>query len=108
MKNKEILSTLYKQSIEIANKILNEEIGILDGARQIDSMRFKIYRETGSFDDEFNMFIGVSSEGDEFPDPKTHQFWNAQELEKIKIEQVKFEANYKDGIQNACHQWHSN
>src|SRR6266478_1920374 len=74
--------------VSVAEQILSHELGIIEGARKLCSLRFDVRAEN---DKDFIFFVGVESETDHLPVGKTQVHWKPTALKEKKEEIEKFE-----------------
>jgi hypothetical protein len=85
--------------VTAAEAILSRELGIIEGARKLSSLRFEVRAE---HDEDFILFVGIDSETDHLPVGKTEAHWNPAVLKGKKMEIEKFEGAIRGRAFQAC------
>lgn len=93
------LTKKINEIIEVANKIIEKKINVVEGIRKIVSLRHSI---NSSQDDLFHFFIAFDSETDHFPIGDVRKNWNKESLEKADKEINKYILDSEDATINAC------
>jgi hypothetical protein len=89
----------HREWVRVAHGILDGSIGIVAGARQFTSLRFRSRTEK---DSDILVFIGIDSESDHLPIGDVRRHWNTEAL-KIKDEELQhYESRVKDRAFRAC------
>ena len=90
----------YKEKIiKIANDILENKIGIIEGARELNHFQFGYNLENNK---SLLFFVGVASETDHLPVDVVREKWNKDAL-LIKDKEIKeVEDYYKNAVTKAC------
>ncbi len=90
---------LNEKIIEVCKKILNEEIGIIAGSRQLVSL-FSQMNDSDNFD--FMLFRVIESETDHLPVGSERKNWNDEALKRKDIEISEYELARKHEVMLAC------
>jgi len=84
MKHKEYIEKNRKRASEVALGMLNGSIQYLEGAIELDSLRFEIGLPEN--DKDFIAFTGIVSEIDHLPIGASRQYWSQEALERHEPE----------------------
>lgn len=90
---------IKQKAVFIAQNIVNESIGLVDGCRQIVSLR--LCQEIRD-DPDFLTIRGFESETDEFPIGEVRKHYNQEALKKLDTELNSYVARVKPIIISAC------
>jgi hypothetical protein len=86
--------------VEIASKMIDGQIGIIDGSRQLSGLYHSV--SNLSFDEDFIVFVAINSETDNLPIGSERQYWADSAL-AMKDEEIKnAELLYKEHALAAC------
>ena len=89
-----------REMVLVAKGILNGDIGIIAGARQLSRLRFHSRTEK---DSDILFFVGIDSETDDLPLGDVRRHWNPEAL-MIKDEELRrYESRLKEQAFRACH-----
>ncbi len=102
MTHEEYLQLQNERVVETAKKLLNNKIGIIEGARILSSLRHDITDETERLDPDFVLFVGIDSETDSLPVGKERRNWAAYALVEKDKEIQQAEDFYRDKVMAAC------
>ena len=86
--------------VEIANGVLVGQIGIIEGARELAHLRWKVTDD--EFDPDFLPFISVDSETDALPIGEERAYWASHALAEKDQEIKRAEDFYREKILAAC------
>ena len=84
----------------IAQGMLDGQVGIIDGSRQLARLSHHI--DVNEFDDDFRAFVGIDSETDDLLVGDARQHWAVDALEKKDAEIEAAEALYRYPALAAC------
>lgn len=87
-------------AVEIAKKILDRRIELLDGVRSLSALRFDVGVQDD--DEDFLSFSSVASEMDNFPGSDQRSMWSIEALQKIDPELKKAQDFYRQEIEKSC------
>lgn len=76
-----------KRLIKVLEKIIADEINLIEGARIIVSLRVRVNLDDSNL---FHFFIAIDSETDHFPLGKVRQNWNKEALSKMDAEMDQY------------------
>jgi Protein of unknown function (DUF2489) len=96
-----IVATNRQKVAQIAQRILDGEVGIIAGARQISALCGG-HVDLDESDPDFRTFVGIDSETDDLPIGDTRRHWAADALQKKDAEIAAAEAFYRDAALAAC------
>jgi hypothetical protein len=99
MRNEEQSTFIRGKVVAICEAILQEEVGIIAGARRLKSLGFEL---CGDHDEDFIAFVTIDSETDHLPVDRERRNWSAEALERKDKEIAEAEALYKDEAFTAC------
>ena len=85
--------------VETAKAVINGDIGIILGSRQIHAYRFDL---ADDLDDDFSLFIGVDSQTDHLPVDEERRNWSSEALSRKDLEIAEAEEFFKDDVLAAC------
>jgi hypothetical protein len=88
------------QVIEIANKVLANQIGIIEGARELAHLRWQVTDD--EFDPDFIPFVAVDSETDALPIGEERVYWASKVLVEKDQEIKEADDFYREKILAAC------
>jgi predicted regulator of Ras-like GTPase activity (Roadblock/LC7/MglB family) len=94
------LEVQSKKVVEIAQDILSNKKGIIEGARLLVSLRPTVTRD--DFDVDFIPFIALTSETDALPVGDEREYWASDALQRKDKEIQEIETAYRDDIFSAC------
>lgn len=87
------------KAVEVASKILDRKIGLIEGVRKLVSLQ----NEMGSANDEdFLVFKGIESETDELPIGEARRNWNEAALKDKDAEIEEYEDKVRTSVFDAC------
>jgi hypothetical protein len=88
------------RALEIANGVLANQVGIIEGARELAHLRWQVTDD--EFDPDFIPFIAVDSETDAFPIGKERAYWASSVLVEKDREIKQADDLYREKILAAC------
>jgi hypothetical protein len=94
------LEAQSKKAVEIAQDILSNKKGLIEGARLLVSLRPTVTHD--EFDPDFIPFIAFVSDTDNLPVGKEREFWASDALLMKDNEIQKVEGLYRDKVITAC------
>jgi hypothetical protein len=97
--NEEHWRTSCQVIVNLAHSILDQKIGIIEGARKLASYRHDVKAES---DKDFLFFVGLDSETDHLPVGDVEKNWNPEVLEDKKKEIAGYEAGKREAAFQAC------
>jgi len=95
-----ILASSRRKAASIAQAMLDGHVGIIEGSRQLASLRHPA--GVDPFDEDFLPFVGIDSETDSLPIGDTRVHWAPEALAKKDAEIAAAEAHYRDYALSAC------
>jgi hypothetical protein len=96
-----IVASNRKKVAQIAQGMLDDRIGIIEGSRQMASLCGERI-ETDQFDPDFMIFIAVDSETQDLPIGEGRRHWAADALANKDLEIGRAESLYRDEALAAC------
>ena len=87
------------RAIELARELIAGELGIIEGCRELSSLRHAF---GDPFAEDFLPFVAIDSETDDLPIGPVRREWNAEALARKDIEIARCEAIYKSQAIEAC------
>ncbi len=99
MTHEEYVARQRIKAVEIASKILDGQIGLIEGVRKLVSLQNEI---GNSNDEEFLVFKGVESETDTFPIGDARKNWSEAVLEEKDAEAEEYEGQVREAVAKAC------
>ncbi|MCB8979707.1 MAG: hypothetical protein H6657_20040 [Ardenticatenaceae bacterium] len=100
MSHEEYVYRQQQRVVQVAEQILNQEIGLIEGTRLLSRLRGEVTE--GQFDPDFTLFIGIDSETDALPVGDERQFWADSVLLEKDKEIRRLEDFYRDNVVAAC------
>lgn len=94
------LEAQSKKVVEIAQDILSNKKGLIEGARLLVSLRPTVTSD--AFDPDFIPFIALASETDDLPIGNEREFWASDALLRKDKEIQEVETAYRNKIFSAC------
>ena len=98
--HEEYVNLLRKQIVQVATKILNEELGLIEGTRLLSAASREV--TNNQFDPDFLLFVAVDSETDALPIGKERQYWADYALVEKDKEIKRAEEFYREQIIAGC------
>ena len=86
MSHEEYVAEQKARIVNIAIQVLNEQTGIIEGARLLSALQFEITDQ--DFDPDFLIFVVITSETDSLPIGSEREYWATSALIK-KDKQIK-------------------
>jgi hypothetical protein len=99
MTNDEYSIFLRGKVVAICEAILQEEIGVIAGSRQLNSLGHQLCDD---FDKDFRPFVAIDSETDHLPVDRERQNWSQEALERKDREISEYEIAAKEEAFEAC------
>ena len=99
MTHEDYINQLRVKQVEIACGMLDGEVGIIEGVRQLVAIQNQF---ATSDDDDSLLLRGIESESDNFPLDDSRKYWNdaALKVEDTKIRE--FESSFRDQVLDIC------
>src|SRR5690242_15905708 len=88
-----------KEIIHVSRSILDQSMGVIEGARLLAALRFRVRAEN---DDDFLVFTGIASQTDDFPIGEVRNHWNADALARYDIDRQRAETDFRESAETAC------
>ena len=85
--------------VAICHGILDSNLGIVEGARELSRLRCEVRSEN---DSDFTNFVVIHSETDHFPIGNIRKKWSHEDLKTSDAEKSKYEAGVKDSAGSSC------
>ena len=85
--------------VQVSRSILNQTMGVTDGARRLAALRFRVRAES---DSDFLVFAGIDSETDNFPLGDIRSRWSQDALARSDGERKRIEAHWRQSVEMAC------
>lgn len=99
MTHEEYVAKQRIKAVEVASKILDGKIGLIEGVRRLVSFQ----NEIGSAnDEEFLVLKGIESETDDFPIGEARQNWSEAILKDKDAEIEEYEDQVRASVVDAC------
>ncbi len=98
--NEEKYTRLSTEAVSLAKSILADEGDYLKNVSKLNSLRFELGKN--EFDEDFIIFIEVSSETDHIPYGTARENCSTQWLEKCNKELSEIKTYYRDKIEISC------
>jgi hypothetical protein len=98
--NLEEVQSTWIEAVKVAENILSGKIGIIEGARELTAISYKL--DSVETETDFLVFIATASETDHLPVGKERQFWAKSALQEKDIEIKQAENYHKENIFSAC------
>ena len=98
--NEEKYNHLCAEAVSLAQSILADEGDFLSNVSKLSSLRFDL--GNSEFDEDFLIFIEISSETDHIPYGKARENCSAEWLEKCDKEISETKEYYRDKIEKSC------
>jgi hypothetical protein len=97
----ETVVTNNRQKVaRIAQDMIDGQVGIIDGSRQLASLRHRI--DMDEMDEDFLPFVGIDSETDSLPLGDDRRHWAADALRRKDAEIAAAEAHWRGYALPAC------
>ena len=100
MSHEEYVYGQQQRVVQVAEQILNQEIGLIEGARLLSRLRGEVTES--QFDPDFTLFVGIDSETDALPVGDERQLWADSVLLEKDKEIKRLEDFYRDNVVAAC------
>jgi hypothetical protein len=100
MKDKKYIRLTKVKTIETAKAILEEKVGVIEGARLMQGLLWQA--EDSEEDGDLLVFIGIDSETDDLPVGEERQHWSEEALKEKDIEIRRCEKLYREAAREAC------
>lgn len=84
MSREQYVQSVRNKVVETAQAMLEGEISYLEGARWLASLRHDA--SVRDDDEDFNVFVGIASETDDFPLGSVRELWDKQALDRLQPE----------------------
>jgi len=89
--------------VSLAKAMLQNEVGIIEGARQMDQLRHSVGGDPDFGNDpDFEIFDVIACETEDLPLSKVRELWSADALLEKDKEIAKAEQLYKKSALDAC------
>ena len=102
MTNEEYVKLQKNRVVKIANKLLNDDIGIIEGSRLLSSLRHEVTDEREQLDPDFLIFVVIDSDTDSLPVGKQREYWADYALVAKDKEVKQAEDFYREDVMQAC------
>jgi hypothetical protein len=96
--SKEQIFKIKFEIIKIADKMIKDEIDLIEGCRQITSLQSKL----NNSDSAFLVFRGIASETYDIPIGKERNTWSKESLARLDLEKKEYLVKVKRQILAAC------
>jgi len=100
LSHEEYIVLQRKRVVQLANRMLNEEIGLIEGVRLLSTLRWEVTDD--QFDPDFLFFIGIDSETDALPIGEERRHWADYALVEKDKEIKKNEDFYRMEVFASC------
>lgn len=88
-------------AVEIAEKVLSGEIGVIEGAVRLASVAYDAV-EDWRIDSDFVVFGGLASETDHLPSGSARQYWSRAALAEADLDIARIENHARADVFRAC------
>jgi Protein of unknown function (DUF2489) len=88
-----------KEVVDVARRMLDGSVGIVEGARSLVALSSRVRAEE---DPDFLVFVAIDSETDHFPIGDVRGHWNRDALAREDATRSQFEEESKQEAQDAC------
>ena len=90
---------INKEIVEIANRVLNQELGSIEASRTLIRLFYQIKKDD---DKNLMVFKALDSETDHLPLGKLRENYSPNKLEVMDNEVKSYEHTYRESINLAC------
>lgn len=99
MSHEEYVAKQRIKAVDIASKMLDGKLGLIEGVRQLVPLQNEI---GNSNEEEFLVFKGVESETDELPIGEARNSWSEAALREKDAEIQEYEDQVRASVLDAC------
>jgi hypothetical protein len=96
--SEEQIVKIKSEIIEMADKMMADQMDLIEGCRRITSLQSKL----NNFDDVFLVFRGIASETYDIPIGAERNTWSKEYLAKSDLEKKDYLRKVEKQILNAC------
>jgi hypothetical protein len=97
----EKINKLKRMAVALSSNIMEGKVGLIAGCIQMGKIAHEIF-ENPVENEDFVIFIVVSSDTDHLPTEETSKYWDQEILKEKKKEIDYIENYYKDDVFKAC------
>jgi hypothetical protein len=98
--NEEYMNLRRSEVVQIANKILDKKLGIIEGVRKLRLLHHEV--SENDFDPDFLIFTSIDSETDHLPVGEVRKHWSSNALELKDKEIDDAEEYYREEVFDTC------
>jgi hypothetical protein len=100
MSHEDYVHSQQAKVVDIASKMIDGQIGIIDGSRQLSRLRNSV--SDLDFDEDFMVFVAIDSETDDLPVGSERQYWADSAL-AMKDQEIKdAELSFREQALTGC------
>ena len=92
-------SIIQEQLLQLARKVLERKIGVVEGSLLIAPILFELGLEC---EEAFETILSVSSVCERFVFGETRKLWSPELLERQDSELCRYENLYRSGVESSC------
>jgi hypothetical protein len=98
--NLEEVQSVWAEAVKVAENILSGEVGIIEGARKLTAISYRL--DSAETETDFLVFMATASETDYLPVGKERELWVKSALQEKDVEIMQAENYHKENILSAC------